>query len=232
MVSVVIVAAGKGRRMGPEVDKLFLEVAGQPIIAHTWARFDQSPSVDEIVLVVREGMQDVFREIANDRAFTKPFRLVPGGKERQDSVWNGVTAVNEASEIIAIHDGARPCVTEAIIRACIAAAREVGAAVAAGEVTDTIKETEADELISKHIDRSRLRAVQTPQVFQAEVIRRALGNVQEQGVAVTDDTAACETIGQAVKLVSSRTPNPKATSPADIPYLELLLRRFQSEETE
>ncbi len=224
MVSVVIVAAGRGTRMGPNVDKLFLEVAGRTIIEHTWSRFDACATVDEIILVVRDGMQDAFKEIADQAGFEKPYRMVPGGKERQDSVWNGVQAAGENSEVIAIHDGARPCVTAEIINDCVAAAREVGAAVAASQVTDTIKETESDELISKHIDRSRLRAVQTPQVFQAEVIRKALANVQEQGLHVTDDTAACETIGQAVKLVASATPNPKATSPADVSYLELLLK--------
>lgn len=223
MVTAVIVAAGRGTRMGPNVDKLFLEVAGQPIIAHTWRRFEQSPEIDEIVLVVRDGMQDAFTEIAAEQGFRKTHRFVPGGKERQDSVWNGVQAAAESSDIIAIHDGARPCVTERIIADCVAAAREMGAAVAASEVTDTIKETAGDELVSRHIDRSRLRAVQTPQVFRADVIRRALANVQEQGLHVTDDTAACETIGQAVKLVIGTDPNPKATSPADIPYLNLLL---------
>lgn len=224
MVSVVIVAAGRGTRMGPDVDKLFLEVAGRPIIAHTWERFDRSPMVDEIVVVVREGMQSAFSELAAESGFTKGFRIVPGGRERQDSVWNGIQATNAGAEIIAIHDGARPCVTEAIISDCVRAAREHGAAVAACAVTDTIKEASSDGTISRHIDRAKLRAVQTPQTFQADVIRRALGEAQSRGVAVTDDTAACELIGQPVKLVESATPNPKATSPADIPWLELLLR--------
>lgn len=224
MVSVVIVAAGKGTRMGPNVDKLFLEVAGRPIVVHTWACFDRSPTVDEIVLVVRDGMQSAFAELAEQNGFTKPHRFVAGGKERQDSVWNGIQATDPATEIIAIHDGARPCVTEAIIADCVQAAREHGAAVAASAVTDTIKETNADGTIAKHIDRSKLRAVQTPQTFQADIIRRALGEVQARGIAVTDDTAACDLINQPVRLVESATSNPKATSPADIPWLELLLR--------
>lgn len=209
--------------MGLNVDKLFLEVAGRPIIAHTWEKFDRSEWIDEIVIVVRDGMQADFREIATENGFYKEHFIIAGGAERQDSVWNGVQATNAGADIIAIHDGARPCVTEKIIRECVEAAFEVGAAVAASQVTDTIKEANADGTIARHIDRSKLRAVQTPQTFQAEVIRKALGLVQERGIHVTDDTAACDLINQPMKLVESTTPNVKATSPEDIPYLELLL---------
>jgi 2-C-methyl-D-erythritol 4-phosphate cytidylyltransferase len=210
--------------MGPNVDKLFLEVAGRPIVAHTWERFDRSPTIDEIIVVVRDGMQSAFAEMAEKGDFHKPHRLVAGGKERQDSVWNGIQATAAGTEIIAIHDGARPCVSEAIIADCVRAAREHGAAVAASEVIDTIKEAASDGTIACHIDRAKLRAVQTPQTFRAGIIRRALAEVQARGIAVTDDTAACELIGQSVRLVESATPNPKATSPSDLPWLEMLLR--------
>lgn len=225
-VSAVIVAAGSGTRMGPGVDKLFLEVAGRPIVAHTWARFDASACIDDLVLVVRDGMQEEFRKLAVESGFKKPFRLTVGGKERQDSVWNGLQALVADCEIVAIQDGARPCTSLAVIEATIAAARETGAAVAAQRVTDTIKESDGGTLVARHIDRSMLWAVQTPQTFRVEVIRRALAAVRERGVLVTDDTAACELIGQPVALVESPEPNPKATSPADLPYLELLLKRL------
>ena len=224
MVSVVMVAAGKGARMGANVDKLFLEVAGRPIVEHTWRRLDAAGVVDEIVLVVREGMQVEFERIAADFGATKPWRCVPGGAERQDSVGNGLAAVAEECRIVAIHDAARPCVTGDLVRATVAAAEANGAAVAAQRVTDTIKESDDDSTISGHPERSRLWAVQTPQTFQIDVIRRALDEVKKRGVAITDDTAACELIGQPVKLVESADPNPKATSPADLPYLELLLK--------
>ena len=225
-VSAVIVAAGSGTRMGPGVDKLFLEVAGRPIVAHTWARFDAAACIDDLVLVVRDGMQEEFRKLAVESGFKKPFRLTVGGKERQDSVWNGLQALVADCEIVAIQDGARPCTSLAVIEATIAAARETGAAVAAQRVTDTIKESDGGMLVAKHIDRSMLWAVQTPQTFRVEVIRRALAAVRERGVLVTDDTAACELIGQPVALVESPEPNPKATSPADLPYLDLLLKRL------
>lgn len=225
-VSAVIVAAGSGTRMGPGVDKLFLEVDGRPIVAHTWARFDAAACIDDLVLVVRDGMQEEFRKLAVESGFKKPFRLTVGGKERQDSVWNGLQALVADCEIVAIQDGARPCTSLAVIEATIAAARETGAAVAAQRVTDTIKESDGGMLVAKHIDRSMLWAVQTPQTFRVEVIRRALAAVRERGVLVTDDTAACELIGQPVALVESPEPNPKATSPADLPYLDLLLKRL------
>ncbi len=223
MVSAVIVAAGRGTRMGPNVDKLFLEVGGTPIIVHTWRQFESCPEVDEIVLVVREGMQSAFEELAAGEGFKKPYRLVPGGKERQDSVWNGIVAVAEGAEIVAIHDGARPCLTHELITATIHAARESGAAVAAQRVVDTIKDSTDGQTISGHLERSRLWAVQTPQTFQVPVIRKALSVVKEKGLLVTDDTAACELIGQPVRLVECATPNPKATAPSDIPWLEILL---------
>jgi 2-C-methyl-D-erythritol 4-phosphate cytidylyltransferase len=225
MVSAIIVAAGQGTRMGPNIDKLFLEVAGLPVVAHTLRRFATAREIGEIVVIIREGMQKAFEELAAELRLDKPVRFVAGGAERQDSVWNGLSAVAPETEMVAIQDGARPCTSEAIISATIAAARMTGAAVAAQPVTDTIKETLDGRLISRTLDRTRLRAVQTPQVFRLDIIRRALAMVREQGLRVTDDTAACELIGQPVELVSSSTPNPKVTVPADLPYVELLLRR-------
>src|SRR5580704_156410 len=106
MVSAIIVAAGRGTRMGANIDKLFLEVAGRPVIAHTWERFDEANDIDQVVVVVREGMQKVFEDLARQNEFAKPFKLVAGGAERQDSVWNGLEALAHATEIVAIQDGA------------------------------------------------------------------------------------------------------------------------------
>ncbi len=210
--------------MGPNVDKLFLEIAGKPVVAHTWQRFNGAKCIDNIILVVREGMQSAFEEIAEKYAFKKPFRLVAGGKERQDSVWNGLEAVGSATEIVAIQDAARPCTSETLIAATIAAARETGAAVAAQPMTDTVKESADGKLIERTLDRSRLWLVQTPQTFRVEVIKRALAEVRSKGLLVTDDTAACELIGQSVRLVVDPQPNPKVTRPEDLPYIAALLK--------
>ena len=222
--TAIIVAAGKGTRMGPNVDKLFLEVAGKPVVVHTWKRFDEAKCVDEIILVVRDGMQSAFQELAEKFSLKKPFRLIVGGKERQDSVWNGLEAVSPNTEMVAIQDAARPCTSEVLIEATIAAARETGAAVAAQSMTDTVKESVDGKLIARTLDRARLWSVQTPQTFRVEVIRRALTEVRRKGMQVTDDTAACELIGQPVRLVVTAQPNPKVTRPEDLPYLAVLLQ--------
>ncbi len=224
MNAAILVAAGKGSRMGAKVDKLFLEVAGRPVIAHTWRRFNDAKCIGEIVLVVRKGMPAVFEDLAAKFKFQKPFRIVVGGAERQDSVWNGLAALSATAEIVAIHDAARPCVSEELIAATIKRAEETGAAVAAQPVTDTIKESTDGRLVRRTLDRSRLWSVQTPQTFRVEVIRRALAEARRHKRVFTDDTAACELIGQPVRLVSRVAPNPKVTVPGDLPFIESLLR--------
>jgi 2-C-methyl-D-erythritol 4-phosphate cytidylyltransferase len=223
----IIVAAGKGTRMGIDMDKLFLPVAGRPLVAHTWERFDKSPDIHHVVMVVRDGNQQAFKDMAKEYGFTKPLTVVAGGKERQDSVWNGIEALPATAEVVAIQDAARPCTSPELIRACIEAAREIGASVAAQPVTDTIKASEDGQYISRHLDRSRLWSVQTPQTFLVGVIRRALAEVQNQKVVVTDDTAACELIEQPVKLVHLPGANPKLTTKSDIPFIEAILARKQ-----
>lgn len=223
MTSAIIVAAGRGTRMGADCDKLFLTLAGLPVIAHTWKRFDAARCIDNIVIVVRDGMVPAFEELAEQCQLRKPWRVVIGGKERQDSVWNGLDALPPPAEVVAIQDGARPCTTELLIETTVRVARERGAAVAAQPVTDTIKESQNGLVISRHLDRRALWAVQTPQTFRVEVIRRALSAVRERNLYVTDDTAACELIGQEVRLIPSATPNPKVTLPQDVPYVEMLL---------
>lgn len=224
MNSAIFVAAGKGTRMG--ADKLFLELAGRPVVAHTWQKFDDAKCVDEIILVVGEGRQKDFEPLAKQFHFQKPFRIVVGGAERQDSVWNGLEALLPKTEIVAIQDAARPCTSEELIAATISAARETGAAVAAQQITDTIKETADGKTISRTLDRSKLWSVQTPQTFRIEIIRRAISEARKRNLIFTDDTAACELIGQPVQLVQSKTPNPKVTMPADLPFIETLLKNF------
>jgi 2-C-methyl-D-erythritol 4-phosphate cytidylyltransferase len=222
MNAAILVAAGKGVRMG--TDKLWLEIAGRPVIAHTWQRFNDAKRIGEIILVVRDGMQKNFAELAVKFQFQKSFHIVVGGTERQDSVWNGLEALSPKTEIVAIQDAARPCTSEALIAATIDAANETGAAVAAQAVTDTIKESGDGKTISHTLDRSKLWSVQTPQTFRVEVIRRAISIARQKNLIFTDDTAACELIDQPVQLVPSATPNPKVTMPGDLRLIETLLQ--------
>jgi 2-C-methyl-D-erythritol 4-phosphate cytidylyltransferase len=224
MNAAILVAAGKGVRMGAGVDKLFLEVAGRPVVAHTWQRFNDAKCIGEIIVVVRDGMQKTFTELASRFHLQKPFRVAVGGAERQDSVWNGLEALPLTAEIVAIQDAARPCTSDELIAATVRAADETGAAVAAQPVTDTLKESDDGRLIQRTLDRSKLWAVQTPQTFRVEVIRRALAEARRRRLVFTDDTAACELVGQPVRLVSSIAPNPKVTVPGDLPFIEMLLR--------
>jgi len=211
--------------MGSGVDKLLLVVAGRPVVWHTWALFEGITEIHEVVLVVRQGMEDFFSRLAQDGGFKKPFKFALGGRERQDSVWNGLEAVSPQSQWVAIQDGARPCTTPATVQATLAAAQRTGAAVAGQRMTDTVKEEDGRGRIARTIDRSRLWSVQTPQAFRVDVIRRALAEVRSRGLPVTDDTAACEWTGQPVELVESPDPNPKVTVPADLAVVELLLQR-------
>src|SRR5512134_3324196 len=142
MTSAIIVAAGQGTRMGGGVDKLFLRVAGQPVVAHAWQLYDGAPFIDEIILVVRVERRGLFLELAERLGFRKPYQLVTGGPERQDSVWNGLAALHPDSEVVAIHDGARPCTPTELVRRIIERAHHMGAAVAARRLTDTVKESE------------------------------------------------------------------------------------------
>ena len=224
MNAAIIVAAGKGTRMA-NANKLLVEIAGRPLVGHTWARFDACGAVNEVVLVIRPEQEKFFRGLGDAIEARKPFKLVHGGKERQDSVWNGLEGLSPSVELVAIQDGARPCTSNTLIEATFTAAKEGGAAVAAQRVTDTIKESSDGRRITRHLERSQLWAVQTPQTFRVEVIRRALAAVREKGLVVTDDTAACELIGQAVKLVEGQEPNPKLTFAEDAAMIERLLLR-------
>ena len=221
-VSIVIVAAGRGSRMG-QGDKLFMEVAGLPLVGHTWRRFDQFAGTVEIIIVTRWESRSLFENLAKRIAVVKPWRIVEGGAERQDSVWNGVNATDEVSAVVAIQDGARPCTPLGSLGQAIDAARETGAAVLAKRVSDTLKRGDGQAQILGTVDRENLWAVQTPQVFRREVILAALAKVRDEGLAITDDTAACEALGQAVKLIECDRPNPKATTPDDLPFIESLL---------
>jgi 2-C-methyl-D-erythritol 4-phosphate cytidylyltransferase len=169
-------------------------------------------------------MRKAFSKLAEKYHFQKPFRIVIGGTERQDSVWNGLEALSVTAEIVAIQDAARPCTSRELIAATVKAADESGAAVAAQPVTDTVKESTDGRFIQHTLDRSRLWSVQTPQTFRVEVIRRALADVRHRGLIFTDDTSACELIGQPIRLVSSVAPNPKVTVPGDLPFIEMLLK--------
>lgn len=211
----IILAAGSGKRMGTHIPKQFLDLAGRPVLAWTLTAFERADRIDRIVLVVRREDIDTCREQFGKKKFSKVIDVVAGGAERQDSVAGGLQAIPQDADVVAIHDGARACVTSEEINAVVLAASERGAAVLGTTITDTIKRVQDDQ-VAQTLDRSTLRAVQTPQAFRRDVIFRAHRAARESGYLGTDDTALVERLGEAVTIVPGRADNIKITSIEDL----------------
>ncbi len=222
--AVIIPSAGKGRRMGGR-KKNYLPLSGRPVLAHTLVPFNQSPLVNEIILVVPGGDIDFCRkEIVEKFGFSKVTKIVPGGAERQDSVINGLDAVSGDFDIIAIHDGARAFVTREILEATLRAAFVNGAAVCAVPLKDTIKELAPDGFIARTVPRDTLRAVQTPQAFTPDVIRRAYRDAVRTGFVGTDSSSLVERLGLSVAIIEGSYENIKITTAEDLLIAEEILR--------
>ena len=194
-LGAVIVAAGGGTRMRG-LDKLFTEVAGRPLLAHAIAPFQECAAVERIVLVLSAENVGRGEALVRGQAFAKVCAVVPGGERRQDSVRLGLEVLGEC-EYIAVHDGGRPLVTVELIERGLETAREAGAAVPAMPLVDTVKEAGADGLVVRTLDRSRLWAAQTPQVFRRDLLMRAH---REITFDVTDDAAMLEVLDVPVRL--------------------------------
>lgn len=215
-VGAVIVAAGRGTRMGTKESKQYLLLGGKPIIVHTLEAFEREPLVSEIVLVT--GMSDVERcqEWAKAYHLNKVTRIIPGGLERQDSVYKGLQALN--TEWVLVHDGVRPFVAQEHIRACCEAAWDSGAATLAVPVKDTVKVVDEEGFVSATPDRSSLWAIQTPQAFRRSELAAAHELAAEQGFMGTDDCVLIERTGKRVRIVEGDYGNIKITTPEDLDY--------------
>ena len=224
--TAVILAAGLGKRMQAGHNKQFIEICGQSVLTHTLTVFAQIPEIAKIVLVVRAGEEDTCRNMIPEIAENKTV-LAIGGKERQDSVHNGIRAITWECEYILIHDGARPLVTEEVIRRTLLAAQNSGAAICAVPVKDTIKQADSDGNVLATIPRESLWAVQTPQVFRADLIRRAYENAYVHNHYGTDDSSLVEYLGEKIKIVTGDYENIKITTPEDIPTAEQILQKRQ-----
>jgi 2-C-methyl-D-erythritol 4-phosphate cytidylyltransferase len=211
----VIVGAGSGTRFGG--DKVFAELGGLPVLAQTVAPFEACPAVDGVVLVLRPDAIEQGEAVARERGWRKLLGITPGGARRQDSVLAGVRLAR--SDWVLIHDAARPLVTVEIIERGLEAAEATGAAIAALPVRDTIKRVE-DERITATVERSRLWAAQTPQIFRSELIELAL----EGAADVTDDAAAVEALGVPVRVFAGSERNFKVTTASDLALAEAILR--------
>ncbi len=217
----VIVAAGMGARLGAGIPKALVTLAGRPLVAHTIGRLVGVAEEAVCIVVVPAGFEAAFDRVLRKHVPGTPVRFVVGGEARQDSVGNGLAAVDPDTEIVAIHDAARPFVPAASVRAAIEAAAEHGAATVAMPAIDTILEAEGDAFLASTPDRNRLWACQTPQVFRKDIIDAAHRRSREQGLKTTDDATLVRNCGWPVKLVEGSRMNIKITTPEDLLIAEL-----------
>ena len=215
----VIVAAGNATRMGG-IDKVMAELSGEPMVVHTVRAFQNCTSVAEIVVVTRQDLIARITELC--AGFSKVKAVVVGGADRPESVKNGLNALSGGMRLAAIQDGARPLITEDVIDRTVAAARTYGAAAPGVPVKDTIKIV-VDGLVKTTPDRNALQAIQTPQVFDVDLLKGALEKAKTDKAVITDDCSAVERLGMSVQIVAGDERNIKVTTPEDLKIAEQLL---------
>lgn len=221
-VYAVILAAGRGLRMGGPRPKQYMKLAGRPILAHTLVTFDKAPSVDKIIIVSMEE-EYIKEQILGCCQLTKPYDFVKGGKERQESVWNAISTIKDG-EIVVIHDGVRPLATVDVIEETIRAARQYGASAAGMPVKDTIKQVDDRDFAIHTPDRSKLWMIQTPQTFQLSLLLEAHQRARQDLYLGTDDSSLVERMGHPVKLIHGGYSNIKITTPEDLEYAEQYIK--------
>jgi 2-C-methyl-D-erythritol 4-phosphate cytidylyltransferase len=223
--AAIIVAAGSSRRM-KGVDKLLAPLGARPLVAHSVEAFACHPAIDELVVVASESNQEGLRKIVDSTAGVRA-SVVVGGRRRRDSVLHGLRALTAACEYVIVHDAARPLVDSAIIEAALSGAREVGAALCAVPVSDTVKRADPSGKVSSTVTREGLWLAQTPQAFRKDLLLRAHDTI---GIDVTDDAALIELLGEPVKLVMGSTRNIKVTLPEDLALARALLAAKEDEQ--
>lgn len=218
--AMVVVAAGSSQRMGQ--DKMLLELDGRPVLAHTLLALESSDRVDEVVVVTREDLVGTIGSLCRELGLQKVKTVVRGGATRVESAHLGTLEVSENAKLIGIHDGARPFVSAAVMERVVDKAHQTGAAAPAIPVQDTIKVAHGG-VVDHTPDRATLFAVQTPQVFDADLIRGALTKALQDNAPLTDDCSAVERLGMSVSLVEGDRSNIKLTTPADLAVARVIL---------
>lgn len=224
--TAIVLAAGSGKRMGTKVHKQYLLMGGKPVLYYSLRAFEDSKRIDEIILVCGAGEEDYCREeIVEKYGISKARKIIPGGAERYDSVWNGLKETKEG--YVYIHDGARPFVDEEIIERAYECVSEHHACVAGMPSKDTVKIADSGNIVTATPDRSSVWIVQTPQVFGTELIRKAYALLMEKDeISVTDDAMVAEQmLGAAVRLFYGSYENIKITTPEDLEIAEVFLKR-------
>lgn len=223
MITAIIAAAGSGKRMGSEINKIFLTIHNVPIIARSAAAIAACPEVDELIIVGAANEIDKLAEVLNQYQPGKPWRIVAGASERQYSITNALLAVNKETKLILVHDAARPLIEPAVVTQIIDAARRHKAAVVAVPVKDTIKVIDSEKFVVETPPRQTLWSIQTPQGFDAALLREAYAKAAKDGFLGTDDASLVERLDEKVKIVPGGYNNIKITSPEDLRIAEALL---------
>ncbi len=219
--TAVIVGAGRGVRFGA-ADKALAPLRGRPVLAYSLDAAESATAIDAIVVVAGDHILDAVTDLTASGRWSKVVATVTGGERRQDSVAAGLAALPSATELVAVHDAARPLAPPSLFDACIAAACSHGAAIAASPIADTLKRVE-EGVIVQTVPRESLWAAQTPQAFRLDVLRRAFAEASERGLEVTDEAALLEALGLVVTVVPSSLANLKITRPEDLAIAEALL---------
>ena len=222
MISAIVLAGGRGKRMNYHKSKQFIEIKGKPVLVYTLEKFIYNKSIDEVILVLPEDEVDYCKKEVLQKYSLKVDRIVIGGKERQDSVFNALEAMEKAN-IVLIHDGARPFISEKIIEEGIKYANIYGAAAPGVTPKDTIKIKNEDNISVDTPDRNTLVAVQTPQCFKYDEIYQCHRKIKEENAIVSDDTSVVERYGHKVYLYEGDYTNIKITTPEDLILAERLI---------
>lgn len=228
-LGVIIVAAGKGSRMGTAESKQYLQLGHKPILVHTLQLFQNIHEVDEIILVVGGTDVDRCRGFVQDYALSKVSHVLAGGAERQDSVRRGLDSLQRDTTWVLVHDGVRPFVKKEHVFDCLVKAQEQDAAVLAVPVKDTIKIVDTEKRIQSTPDRRSLWAIQTPQAFRLSLLQEAHGRALQDNFMGTDDAMLVERIGTTVHVVEGDYYNIKITTPEDLPWAEWILHNVRGE---
>jgi len=230
-VVAIIAAAGLGTRMQQDTPKTYLQLAGKPILIHTLEIFEKVPEVHEVLVVVHpEDLEFCQEEVVDAYPLKKVLRLIPGGKERQDSVYNAMKflMIKEAElDVILVHDGVRPLVDPVQVSRVVAAARRHGGAILGVPCQDTLKKVNSRGEVVATVDRQKLWQVQTPQAFRAALLWRAFQEAMERGFYATDEAALVEALGETVVMVPGTPLNLKITTPDDLKMAEAILASRQ-----
>lgn len=224
--AAIIPAAGQGKRMGNQLNKQFLSLGGLPLLLRTCLALAQVQEFRQLIIVARPGEEDEISRLLSSliQAETRRWQIVTGGEERQHSVWNGLQQIAKETELVAIHDGARPLIQPDTVRAALQEAAEFGAVVVGVPVKDTIKTVDGQGIILATPERKSLWAVQTPQVFRRDWLLTAYYQAWQEGFVGTDDSVLVERAGYRVKMLRGDYTNLKITTPEDLLIAEALLQ--------